>query len=46
VFRLHSTGASYLIPTYHPAGLMYNRKLIPLFVEDLRKAKYYLDDKI
>lgn len=41
-FRLHSTGAKILIPTYHPAGLIYNRKLIPLFMEDLAKAQYHL----
>lgn len=45
VFRLHSTSAMYLIPTYHPAGLLYNRKLIPLFLEDLKKGKYYIDMK-
>lgn len=39
VFHLSSTGAKVLIPTYHPAGLLYNRKLIPLFIEDLKRAK-------
>lgn len=42
VFRLHSTGAKYLIPTYHPAALLYNRKLTPLFIEDLKKADHYV----
>ncbi len=42
VFRLHSTGAKYLIPTYHPAALIYNRKLIPQFKEDLETIKKYL----
>jgi len=41
-FRLHSTGAKILIPTYHPAGLIYNRKLIPLFLEDLKTVQYHL----
>ncbi len=39
LFRLHSTTAKAVIPTYHPAGLMYNRKLIPLFLEDLNLAR-------
>jgi DNA polymerase len=42
VFRLHSTGARFLIPTYHPAALLYNRKLIPQFKEDLQTALKYL----
>ncbi len=42
VFRLHSTGARFLIPTYHPAGLLYNRKLIPQFKQDLETALKYL----
>jgi DNA polymerase len=42
VFRLHSTGCKFLIPTYHPAGLIYNKKLIPDFKEDLEKAVKYL----
>lgn len=42
VFRLHSTGAKYLIPTYHPAALLYNRKLIPDFRSDLETALRYL----
>jgi DNA polymerase len=42
VFRLHSTGCRFLIPTYHPAGLIYNRKLIPQFKEDLKKVVRYL----
>ncbi len=42
VFRLHSTGARYLMPTYHPAGLLYNRKLIPEFRKDLETALKYL----
>ena len=42
VFRLHSTGAKFLIPTYHPAALLYNRKLMPQFVEDLQTAMRYL----
>ncbi|MFW3146049.1 MAG: uracil-DNA glycosylase family protein [Thermoplasmatota archaeon] len=41
VFRLHSTGCKYLIPTYHPAGLIYNRKLIPQFKEDLKTIIKY-----
>ncbi len=41
-FRLHSTPCRYLIPTYHPAGLMYNRKLIPDFKDDIRTVKRYL----
>jgi uracil-DNA glycosylase family 4 len=41
-FRLHSTGARILIPTYHPAGLIYNRKLIPMFLEDMVKVQYHL----
>ncbi len=41
VFRLHSTTTSYLVPTYHPAGLIYNRKLIPDFQEDIRTAVRY-----
>jgi len=28
-----------LLPTYHPAGLIYNRKLVPLFLEDVRMAR-------
>jgi uracil-DNA glycosylase len=42
VFRLHSTSCQYLLPTYHPAGLVYNRKLIPLFREDLSTVNKYL----
>ncbi len=42
VFRLHSTGCRFLIPTYHPAGLIYNRKLIPQFKEDMKKVLRYL----
>lgn len=42
VFRLHSTGCRFLIPTYHPAGLIYNRKLIPQFKEDMIKVLRYL----
>jgi DNA polymerase len=42
VFRLHSTGCRFLIPTYHPAGLIYNRKLIPQFKDDLKKVLRYL----
>ncbi|MBN1389653.1 MAG: uracil-DNA glycosylase [Candidatus Thermoplasmatota archaeon] len=42
VFRLHSTGCKFLIPTYHPAAVIYNRKLQPDFIEDLRKAERYL----
>jgi uracil-DNA glycosylase family 4 len=42
VFRLHSTSCEYLIPTYHPAGLIYNRKLIPDFKEDLSTIVKYL----
>ena len=38
LFHLHSTAAKILIPTYHPAGLLYNRKLIPDFEEDIKKA--------
>ncbi len=41
VFRLHSTATSFLVPTYHPAGLIYNRKLIPDFQEDIRTAIRY-----
>lgn len=41
VFRLHSTACSFLIPTYHPAGLIYNRKLIPDFQNDIRTAIRY-----
>ncbi|MGA1866612.1 MAG: uracil-DNA glycosylase family protein [Thermoplasmatota archaeon] len=42
VFRLHSTACKYLIPTYHPAAVIYNRKLLPDFKEDLKKAERYL----
>jgi DNA polymerase len=42
VYRLHSTRCKYLIPTYHPAGLIYNRKLLPEFKGDLEKVLYYL----
>ncbi len=42
VFRLHSTGARFLIPTYHPAGVIYNRKLIPQLRQDLETAVKYL----
>jgi len=42
VFRLHSTGCRFLIPTYHPAGLLYNRKLIPEFKEDMKTVLKYL----
>jgi DNA polymerase len=42
VFRLHSTGCKYLIPAYHPAGLIYNRKLIPDFKEDMKTVLRYL----
>jgi DNA polymerase len=38
VFRLHSTGARVLVPTYHPAGVIYNRKLISDLKEDLETA--------
>lgn len=42
VFRLHSTGVKFLIPTYHPAGVIYNNKLLPDFKEDIKKAVKYL----
>ena len=42
VFRLHSTGARFLIPTYHPAGVIYNRKLIPHLRQDLETALKYV----
>lgn len=41
VFRMHSTAARYLIPTYHPAALIYNRKLIPQFKKDLETILEY-----
>jgi uracil-DNA glycosylase family 4 len=45
VYRLHSTSARYLIPTYHPAGVIYNRKLIPFFKEDIKKAREYAQNR-
>jgi DNA polymerase len=42
VFRLHSTACEYLLPTYHPAGIIYNRKLIPDFKKDLATVNKYL----
>jgi uracil-DNA glycosylase len=42
VFRLHSTGCKFLIPTYHPAGLLYNRKLMPDFKADMATALRYI----
>lgn len=33
----------YLVPTYHPAGVLRRMSLWPLFVEDLRVAKNLLD---
>lgn len=42
VFRLHSTACEYLLPTYHPAGIIYNRKLIPDFKDDLATVNKYL----
>ncbi|MDG6226082.1 MAG: uracil-DNA glycosylase [Candidatus Thermoplasmatota archaeon] len=41
-FRLHSTGARILVPTYHPAALIYNRSLIPQFLDDMKTVQYHL----
>ena len=43
IFHIHVDGAEvFVVPTYHPAATLYNKKLEPLFFEDFQTIKSLL----